>query len=143
MVNMKEKIFASRVAIAEFLTLLKKVKDDPSILEAEKKFLETGTWYYNPEILEPNLAIKKYTYELTDDAIIRHWPFECGGEGAYGYQVNAGFFPFAQREVRNFYLKKFGQEYLDYLVGENVATLNEEYQKALMDQERKVYQKTK
>ena len=35
------------------------------------------------------------------------------------------------------------KEYLDYLVGENVATLNEEYQKALMDQERKVYQKIK
>lgn len=141
---MKEKIFATRVSTSEFFDLLRQAKNnDRDILEEEKKFLETGSSYYRTSVEKPNLAIGEYTYELTDDAIVHHWPFECGGEGFYGYQINAGSSPFAFKIVRNFYLKKFGQEYLDYLLGENVATLNEGYQQSLMTQEGHSYQKHK
>lgn len=141
---MKEKIFATRVSTSEFFDLLRKAKNNNSdIREAEQEFLETGDSYYRTAIPSPNLAMGKYTYELTDDAIVYHWPFECDGEGAYGYQINAGFSPFAFRIVRSFYLKKFGQEYLDYLLGEDVATLNEGYQQTLTNYEERGYQKRK
>ena len=32
-----------------------------------------------------------------------------------------------EKEVKMFYLHKFGQEYLDYLLGPNVAILNPEF----------------
>lgn len=103
---MKKKIFATRVSTSEFFALLKKAtNNNQDIKEEQQEFLRTGTRYYRDTIPEPNLAIGKYTYELTDDAIVYHWPFECDGEGEYGYQKNAGSSPFAFRTVRSFYLK--------------------------------------
>ena len=141
---MKKKIFATRVSTSEFFALLKKAtNNNQDIKEEQQEFLRTGIRYYKETIPEPNLAIGKYTYELTDDAIVYHWPFECDGEGEYGYQKNAGSSPFAFRMVRSFYLKKFGQEYLDYLLGKDVATLNEGYQQTLKKYEKRGYQKRK
>lgn len=103
---MKKKIFATRVSTSEFFALLKKAtNNNQDIKEEQQEFLRTGTRYYRDTIPEPNLAIGKYTYELTDDAIVYHWPFECDGEGEYGYQKNAGSSPFAFRTLRSFYLK--------------------------------------
>lgn len=41
--------------------------------------------------------------------------------------MNAGSSPILEKEVRLFYLHKFGQEYLDYLLGPNVALLTPEF----------------
>ena len=41
--------------------------------------------------------------------------------------MNAGSSPILEKEVRQFYLHKFGQEYLDYLLGPNVALLTPEF----------------
>ncbi len=120
--------FSSKINIEEFVSLLKLIKNKSyDLKKAITDYEENGRYYYNINSTKPNFCAGNKTYTLTDDAIIYSWPFECDGEGAYGWQVNAGSSPMLEKEVKMFYLHKFGQEYLDYLLGPNVAILNPEF----------------
>lgn len=120
--------FSTKINIEEFVSLLKLIEyKNCDLKEAISTYESKGSYHYNPQCTRPNFCAGGNTYTLTDDAIIRSWPFDCGGEGAYGWQVDAGSISIMEKEVRIFYLHKFGQEYLDYLLEPNVATINPDF----------------
>lgn len=89
-----------------------------------KEQLEKNVFYYSESNGSPNIRLDKYVYELTDSSLVIHIPAD-----SWGFEDNYQFYPeqsikFAEKEVRFFLLKKFGQEYLDFLFGPDVATLN-------------------
>ncbi len=120
--------FAKRVGIREFVELLSQMDTkDYALLSELKTFAETGRYHYNPECEKPNIMVDGHTYELTDEGINYHWPFTYGDDPDGGWHIQPGSRMNGQGKVREFYLRKFGQEYLDFLVGPNVAILTDEY----------------
>lgn len=120
--------FSAKINMEEFVSLLKLIPNkDYELEQAISTYENNGRYYYNKKYTRPNFCAGGKTYTLTDDAVIFSWPFDCNGEGAYAWQVNAGSSPILEKEVRQFYLHKFGQEYLDYLLGPNVALLTPEF----------------
>lgn len=118
--------FASRVGSGEFIELMKTADiKDWNLRIALDNYDGTGIFYSGQGINNPNIFCDGNIYELTDEGICYHWPFRCGDDGG-GWQINEGSSIICQDVVRMFYLKKFGQEYLDYLFGPNVVSLNAE-----------------
>lgn len=122
-----EKKFANRVSreeLARFLYDMSKIGYRIIPLCDLEKQLKNNVFYYTKSKDYPNIMLDEYVYELTDFSLVKHIPSE-----SWGFEDNYEYYPedsveFATKEVRLFFLKKFGQEYLDFLLGPDVATLN-------------------
>lgn len=122
-----EKKFANRVSYKElawFLYDMKKAGWNINCICDLEEQLDDNVFYYSKRFDYPNIMLGEYVFELTDFSLVKHTP-----ANAFGFEDNYQFYPeqsieFAEKEVKMFLLMKFGQEYLDFLFGPDVATLN-------------------
>lgn len=120
--------FAKRVRFREFAELLSQIETkDYALLTELKRFVTDCMYYYDPKREKPNIMVDGRTYELTDEGVICYSPTVYDSDSDSGLHVQPSSRIIGQSKVREFYVRKFGQEYLDFLVGPGVATLTNEF----------------
>jgi len=119
--------FAKRVRFSEFAELLSQIDTkDYALLTDLKTYIEKGAYNYNPKCEMPNILAGGSTYELTDEGV-NYFRFFTYGDDLDGSLQKPDCKVIGQDKVREFYVRKFGQEYLDFLLGPGVATLTNEF----------------
>lgn len=136
---MMEKKFANRVSREELAWFLYDLDKNGYIILSRYllRQIENNDFYYTKCKDYPNIVDGNEVYELTDFSLVKHLPADC-----WGFEDNYEFYPehsveFAKKEVRMFLLMKFGQEYLDFLLGPDVATLNPSFVKRSEEEQEK------
>lgn len=138
--------FAKRVSMKELAELLSQIDTkDYALLMELKTYIEKGSYNYNPKCEIPNILAGGSTYELTDEGI-NYYKFFTYGDDLGGSLQKPDCKVIGQGKVRKFYVRKFGQEYLDFLLGPGVATLTNEFRELRRrdaEEEKRVFEEKK